>query len=226
MKDHELVIKLTDISKEYVSDEVVTKVLFDVNLSVGRGEFVAIIGPSGSGKSTLLNILGLLDTATSGTYTLNKTDVTKLTEDQQADIRNREIGFVFQSFNLLKRITVLENVIMPAIYRGLSPAEREARARELLQAVGLETQVTKRPNQLSGGQQQRVAIARALMNKPAIILADEPTGNLDSKSGADIMAILKKLNKEGNTIIMITHDKTIASQAERVVSISDGRLHS
>jgi putative ABC transport system ATP-binding protein len=225
MADREVVIKLTNINKEYVSDEVVTKVLFDVNLEVRKGEFVAITGPSGSGKSTLLNILGLLDTASSGSYILNKTDVTSLTEDQQADIRNREIGFVFQSFNLLKRATVLENVVMPAIYRGVGSQDREARALELLKAVGLESQATKNPNQLSGGQQQRVAIARALMNKPALILADEPTGNLDSKSGADIMAIIKKLNKEGNTIIMITHDKTIASQAVRSVSISDGRLH-
>ncbi|CAN5197673.1 ABC transporter ATP-binding protein [soil metagenome] len=224
MPDQEFAIKLTDISKEYASDEIITKVLFHINLSVRHGEFVAIKGPSGSGKSTLLNILGLLDIATTGTYILNKIDVTKLTEDEQSDIRNREIGFVFQSFNLLKRITVLENVIMPSIYRGTEPEVRIARAKEILKSVGREEQRNKRPNQLSGGQQQRVAIARALMNKPAIILADEPTGNLDSKSGADIMAILKDLNKEGNTIIMITHDKAIASNASRSVSISDGRL--
>ncbi len=226
MKEKTLAIQLTDISKEYISDEIVTKVLFENNLSVEKGEFVAITGPSGSGKSTLLNILGLLDTATSGTYILNKTDVTSLTEDEQADIRNKEIGFVFQSFNLLKRITVFENVILPSIYKGSSPEARKERATELLMAVGLENQIYKRPNQLSGGQQQRVAIARALMNEPAIILADEPTGNLDSKSGADIMNILKKLNDEGNTIIMITHDKGIASVAKRSVSISDGRLTS
>ncbi len=226
MKEKLLAIKLTNISKEYLSDEIVTKVLFDVNLTVGKGEFVAITGPSGSGKSTLLNILGLLDTATNGTYILNAIDVTDLSEDGQADIRNREIGFVFQSFNLLKRITVFENVILPSIYKGTPQEEREKRAKELLSAVGLEDQMYKRPNQLSGGQQQRVAIARALMNKPAIILADEPTGNLDSKSGADILSILKKLHKEGNTIIMITHDLGIASQAERIVSISDGRLTS
>jgi putative ABC transport system ATP-binding protein len=226
MKEKTLAIQLTDISKEYISDEIVTKVLFENNLSVEKGEFVAITGPSGSGKSTLLNILGLLDTATSGTYILNKTDVTSLTEDEQADIRNKEIGFVFQSFNLLKRITVFENVILPSIYKGSSPEARKERATELLMAVGLENQIYKRPNQLSGGQQQRVAIARALMNEPAIILADEPTGNLDSKSGADIMNILKKLNDEGNTIIMITHDKGIASVAKRSVSINDGRLTS
>jgi len=226
MKEKTLAIQLTNISKEYISDEIVTKVLFDNNLSVEKGEFVAISGPSGSGKSTLLNILGLLDTATSGTYILNKTDVTSLTEDEQADIRNKEIGFVFQSFNLLKRISVFENVILPSIYKGSSPEARKERATELLKAVGLENQMYKRPNQLSGGQQQRVAIARALMNEPAIILADEPTGNLDSKSGADIMNILKKLNDEGNTIIMITHDRGIASVAKRSVSINDGRLTS
>jgi len=225
MKDQTLAIKLTNISKEYVTEDIVTKVLFGINLVVKKGEFVAITGASGSGKSTLLNILGLLDTASSGTYILNSLDVTALTEDEQADIRNREIGFVFQSFNLLKKISVFENVILPAIYKGSSTQEREGRARELLKAVGLEDQMYKRPNQLSGGQQQRVAIARALMNNPAIILADEPTGNLDSKSGADIMSILKRLNHDGNTIIMITHDKEIASVASRIVVISDGKLN-
>jgi len=225
MKDQTLAIKLTNISKEYVTEDIVTKVLFGINLVVKKGEFVAITGASGSGKSTLLNILGLLDTASGGTYILNSLDVTALTEDEQADIRNREIGFVFQSFNLLKKISVFENVILPAIYKGSSTQEREGRARELLKAVGLEDQMYKRPNQLSGGQQQRVAIARALMNNPAIILADEPTGNLDSKSGADIMSILKRLNHEGNTIIMITHDKEIASVASRIVVISDGKLN-
>ena len=225
MKDQTLAIQLTDISKEYVTEDIVTKVLFGINLIVKKGEFVAITGASGSGKSTLLNILGLLDTASGGTYILNSLDVTALTEDEQADIRNREIGFVFQSFNLLKRISVFENVILPSIYKGSSTEEREGRARELLKAVGLEDQMHKRPNQLSGGQQQRVAIARALMNNPAIILADEPTGNLDSKSGADIMSILKRLNHDGNTIIMITHDKEIASVASRIVVISDGKLN-
>jgi putative ABC transport system ATP-binding protein len=217
-------IQLTDISKDYVTDEITTKVLHAINLEVKKGEFVAITGPSGSGKSTLLNILGLLDSPSQGTYVLNGNDVTKLTEDQQADIRSREIGFVFQSFNLLKRISVLENVVLPAIYSGTDEKVRTERAIELLTLVGLESQVYKKPNQLSGGQQQRVAIARALINDPAIILADEPTGNLDTKSGNDIMAILKKLNQEGNTIIMITHSLELAAQAGSIVHIKDGVL--
>jgi len=224
MKNSGLAIELKNICKEYATEEVITKVLFDISLVVKKGEFVAITGPSGSGKSTLLNILGLLDTTTTGTYILNNIDVTDLTEDQQSDIRNREIGFVFQSYNLLKRSSVLDNVLLPAIYMGTDAKMRVARAIELLTSVGLGEQMYKRPNQLSGGQQQRVAIARALMNKPAIILADEPTGNLDSKSGVDIMNILKDLNAQGNTIIMITHDKNIASIAKRAVTIMDGRL--
>lgn len=224
MKKNDVAIKLTHISKEYLTDEVTTKVLHNVSLTVKRGEFIAISGPSGSGKSTLLNILGLLDLATKGEYILNGIDVTKLTEDEQSNIRSQEIGFVFQSFNLLKRISVLENIILPAIYKGMPPQERTSRAIELLKSVGLEEQIYKKPNQLSGGQQQRVAIARALMNNPALILADEPTGNLDTKSGNDIMQILKSLNKEGNTIIMITHEADIAKQAQRVVYIRDGEL--
>lgn len=223
MKNSEA-IRLTNIDKEYVTDTIVTKILFSISLTVKKGEFIAITGPSGSGKSTLLNIIGLLDTATSGTYILNGQDVTKLTEDEQSDIRNKEIGFVFQSFNLLKRISVLENVILPGIYKGMEQEVREKRAIELLTSVGLEKQIQKKPNQLSGGQQQRVAIARALMNEPAIILADEPTGNLDTASGNDVMAILKSLNKAGNTIIMITHEADIARQAQRTVHIRDGRL--
>jgi len=226
MKNTEFAIDLKNICKEYVTEDVITRVLFDFSLSVKKGEFVAITGPSGSGKSTLLNILGLLDTTTTGTYILNNIDVTDLTEDQQSDIRNREIGFVFQSYNLLKRSSVLDNVLLPAIYLGTDSKIRVARAIELLTSVGLKEQMYKRPNQLSGGQQQRVAIARALMNRPAIILADEPTGNLDSKSGVDIMNILKQLNAQGNTIIMITHDKNIASIATRAVTIRDGRLYS
>lgn len=216
------VISLTDIIKNYESDDVVTKVLHGINIDIKRGEFIAITGPSGSGKSTLLNIIGLLDTASSGHYILNDINVTKLTEDHQAQIRNNEIGFVFQQFNLLKRISVLENVILPAIYSGVKKKEREQRAIDLLTKVGLAEQINKKPNQLSGGQQQRVAIARALMNHPAIILADEPTGNLDTKSGNEIMAILKDLNKQGNTIIMITHEHDIARQAERIIMIKDG----
>lgn len=224
MKTSSYAIQLKDITKNYLSEEVTTKVLHDVSLTVNHGEFIAITGPSGSGKSTLLNILGLLDSSTSGTYVLNGTDVTRLNEDEVADVRNQEIGFVFQSFNLLKNITVLENVILPAIYRGTRVQEREAKAKALLTRVGLENHMYKRPNQLSGGQQQRVAISRALMNDPAILLADEPTGNLDSQAGTEIMKIFRELHKQGNTIIMITHEKDIAKQAERIVFIRDGKI--
>jgi putative ABC transport system ATP-binding protein len=224
MKTKNSVISLNQIVKDYVTDEVVTHVLHGISLEIKHGEFVAIIGPSGSGKSTFLNIVGLLDNATTGTYILNGKDVTQLTENEQARIRNKEIGFVFQQFNLLKRISVIDNVILPAIYSGTPKIQREQQAAELLAKVGLGEQMYKRPNQLSGGQQQRVAIARALMNKPAIILADEPTGNLDTTSGNEIMAILKDLNKQGNTIVMITHEKDIAEQAKRRVGIRDGRL--
>jgi putative ABC transport system ATP-binding protein len=218
------VIQFSEITKEYISDEVVTKVLYGVTFSVKSGEFIAITGPSGSGKSTLLNIIGLLDTATTGQYHLNEKDVTKLSEDEQAAIRNHEIGFVFQQFNLLKRITVLENVILPAIYAGSPELVRVERAKSLLTSVGLGEQMYKKPNQLSGGQQQRVAIARALMNNPSLILADEPTGNLDTRSGDEVMLILKELNKQGNTIIMITHEQDIARQAQRTIHIRDGRI--
>lgn len=217
-------IQLTNITKDYVSDTVVTKVLYGINLTIERGDFVAITGPSGSGKSTMLNIVGLLDTPTTGTYILNNTDVTKLTEDEQSFIRNKEIGFVFQQFNLLKRISVLENVVLPAIYNGTLKKDREARAQDLLTKVGLKEQVYKKPNQLSGGQQQRVAIARALMNNPSLILADEPTGNLDTKSGNEVMGILKELNAAGNTIVIITHEKDIAEQAKYQVNIRDGMI--
>ena len=218
------VIELENIQKDFVSGDVVTKVLQGVYLSVEKGEFLSITGPSGSGKSTLLYIIGLLDTTTRGNYFLNGNDVTKLTEDEQAKYRNREIGFVFQSFNLLQRASVLENVVLPSIYRGTKQIEREAKAKELLGQVGLLEHLAKKPNQLSGGQQQRVAIARALINDPAIILADEPTGNLDSQSGHDVMEIIKKLNTQGHTIIMITHDMNIAKQAKRIIRILDGRI--
>lgn len=221
---HSPIIQLENITKDYITDEIVTKVLHGIDLEIKNGDFIAITGPSGSGKSTLLNILGLLDTATTGKYILNEKDVTKLTEDAQAYIRNKEIGFVFQSFNLLKRISVLENVIMPSIYIGMKNKERESKAIELLTKVGLQDQIRKKPNQLSGGQQQRVAIARALMNQPSIILADEPTGNLDTKSGDEIMEILKDLNKQGNTIIMITHEKDIAEQAKKIITLKDGKI--
>lgn len=218
------VIQLDNIVKDYVSDDVVTKVLHGISLKVHKGDFLAITGPSGSGKSTLLNIIGLLDTATTGTYLFNGHDVTKLKEDHQAHIRSQDIGFIFQSFNLLKRITVLENVILPAIYIGEKPREREKKARELLTQVGLGEHMNKKPNQLSGGQQQRVAIARALMNDPSLVLADEPTGNLDTKSGDEIMALVKDLNKQGRTILMITHEKDIAKQAKKIITLRDGMI--
>lgn len=218
------VIQLTKIVKDYGSEEITTTVLHGINLTIQEGDFIAITGPSGSGKSTLLNILGLLDTATSGTYLLNGKDVTKIKEDEQAYIRNRQIGFVFQSFNLLKRVNVLENVILPAIYTGTKKSARETRTKELLEKVGLKEHIYKQPNQLSGGQQQRVAIARALMNEPSLILADEPTGNLDTKSGNEVMAIVKELNRQGKTIIMITHEQDIAKQAKKTIQIKDGEI--
>jgi putative ABC transport system ATP-binding protein len=218
------VISLTNITKNFGTEDIIIPVLHGISLTIYQGDFMAIVGPSGSGKSTLLTIIGLLDTASTGSYLLHDKDVTKLTEDQQAFVRNREIGFVFQAFNLLQRASVLDNVILPSIYAGTSEKERIARAKDLLTSVGLGEHFNKYPNQLSGGQQQRVAIARALINKPAIILADEPTGNLDSQSGKDIMQIVKQLNKQGNTIVIITHDEHIAKQAQRIIKIQDGKV--
>lgn len=218
------VISLENVTKDYGSDDLIFKVLKGISLTIYKGEFVAIIGPSGSGKSTLLNIVGLLDVATTGRYLLDEKDVTKLSEDQQAYVRNKEIGFVFQSFNLLKRSTVLDNVVLPSVYAGMNKTLREERAKMLLDQVGLGEHIYKMPNQLSGGQQQRVAIARSLMNNPVIILADEPTGNLDSQSGEDIMGILKDLHKNGNTVVIITHDSDIAKQAQRIITIKDGLI--
>lgn len=222
MKNKSSVILLENITKSYNAGDAEIEILHGIFLKISAGEFVSITGPSGSGKSTLLHIIGLLDRATSGRYLLNDNDVTKLSEDKQAFVRNREIGFVFQSFNLLQRTTVQENVVLPAVYAGMKVTERQKRSLELLEKVGLGEHVGKKPNQLSGGQQQRVAIARALMNDPDIILADEPTGNLDSKSGKDVMEVLKSLNKEGKTVVVITHDTNIAKQAQRKISIKDG----
>lgn len=215
-------ITLKNITKDYVSEDLVTNVLKGVNLEVKKGDFLAVTGKSGSGKSTLMNILGLLDTPTKGDYILNGTNVSNMEEDEQAFFRNKEIGFIFQSFNLLPRSTALENVILPAIYAGTAEAERIKHAKELLESVGLGDKINNRPNQLSGGQQQRVAIARSLMNNPNLILADEPTGNLDTKSGDDIMNILKSLNKEGKTVIIITHEPDIASQTKKIVKMQEG----
>jgi len=218
------IIKLADITKDYVTGDITTNVLKGISINVLEGDFIAITGPSGSGKSTLMNIIGLLDVPTHGKYILNGTDTTNFSEDELAFLRNREIGFVFQSFNLLSRSSTLENVILPSIYAGSNKSNRTARARELLTKLGLGERLNNRPNQLSGGQQQRVAIARALMNNPELILADEPTGNLDTKSGQDVMRILKELNDEGKTVVLITHEANIAAQAKKTIKIIDGRI--
>lgn len=224
MKSTNILINLSKITKDYITEDITTNVLKGISLVVNKGDFIAITGRSGSGKSTLMNILGVLDTPTSGDYILNGIDVSKMEEDELAFIRNKEIGFVFQSFNLLSRANALENVILPSIYAGLKPAERNNRAMKILKDLGLEDRMYNKPNQLSGGQQQRVAIARALMNNPELILADEPTGNLDTKSGQDVMNILKELNKEGKTIVLITHEVDIAKHARKIVHIEDGKL--
>ncbi len=224
MKTVNEIIKMVDITKIYDSSDVETVALKDIDFTVNRGDFIAITGRSGSGKSTLMHIIGLLDNPTSGQYILNGTDVSKLKEDELSYQRNREIGFVFQQFNLLPRSTAVENVILPAIYAGVNSKERTEKAVQLLTELGLEDHLSKRPNQMSGGQQQRVAIARALMNDPELILADEPTGNLDTKSGDDVMATLKQLNREGKTIVLITHEHDIALQAKKILSLEDGKL--
>ncbi|CAG0976211.1 sulfonate transport system ATP-binding protein [Anaerolineae bacterium] len=219
----EPVIKIEDIKKIYRMGDIEVSALDGVSLQIQPGEMVAITGPSGSGKSTLMNIIGCLDTPTSGTYILDGTDVSKMSDDEQALVRNRKIGFVFQQFNLLPRTPALDQVELPMVYAGAS--DRKARARAALEAVGLGDRVHHRPNELSGGQQQRVAIARALVNNPSIILADEPTGNLDSRSGVEIMNIFKSLNRDkGLTVILVTHDQNIASQAQRAIRVRDGQI--
>lgn len=218
------IISLQDITKDYKTTDVVTSVLKGISLEIMQGEFIAITGPSGSGKSTLMNIIGLLDVPTTGTYILHGENTIGLTEDKLAFIRNREIGFVFQQFNLLQRQSALENVVLPSIYAGTKTTIREEKAKELLTQLGLRERLYNRPNQLSGGQQQRVAIARALMNDPEVILADEPTGNLDTKSGEDVMGIMKDLHKKGKTIVLITHEQDIANQAERIIHVRDGNI--
>ena len=223
MKNQEL-ISLINITKDYIIGDIVTNVLKGITLKVKKGEFIAITGRSGSGKSTLMNVIGLLDTPTNGRYFLEKTEVSKFNEDELSDLRNKKIGFVFQSFNLLPRATILENIILPGIYAGMDRKTREKRGRDLLLNLGISEHEDKNPNQLSGGQQQRVAIARALMNNPDLILADEPTGNLDTKSGQDVMHLLGKLNKEGKTIILITHEKDIAKHARRTIELVDGKI--
>jgi len=217
-------IKVSNISKVYRSTDVETVALSSVSFDVKDGEFVAIVGASGSGKSTLMHIMGALDKPTSGTYLLDGKNVGELSDDELADIRNKKIGFVFQAFNLLPRITSLRNVMLPMAYGGVPRKERKARATEYLEMVGLSDRISHTSNQLSGGQQQRVAIARALTMDPSIILADEPTGNLASGQGREIMNILKKLNSEGRTIVVITHEDYIAAFAKRTITLSDGKI--
>lgn len=218
-------ITCKNLKKVYKNGDIETEALKGVSFEVKEGEFVAIIGPSGSGKSTLMHILGALDTPTSGTYTLDGQEVSELKDDQLSDLRRNRIGFVFQSFNLLPRTTVLRNVMLPLLYSGIPSKERDKRARKVLESAGLEEKFYDRhSNQLSGGQIQRVAIARALINKPAIILADEPTGNLDTKNSHLVMEAFRKLNKKGHTIIVITHEDEVAAFADRVISIRDGEI--
>ncbi len=217
-------IEIRDMCKIYNPGENEVRALDHVDLQIDRHEFVAIIGQSGSGKSTLMNMLGCLDVPTSGTYYLNGQDVSHLTDDELSDIRNREIGFIFQGFNLIANMTALENVELPLIYRGVPKKEREELSRTALKKVGLEKRMDHKPSEMSGGQQQRVAIARAIAQAPPVILADEPTGNLDSGSTKEIMGILKDLHKEGRTVILITHDNEIAARAKRIIRIMDGKI--
>jgi putative ABC transport system ATP-binding protein len=218
------VIEIHDIVKNYQVGSVIVQALRSLSVTIDRNEYVAIMGPSGSGKSTLMNLIGCLDTPTSGSYNLNGIDVSKMEDNMLAEIRNKEIGFIFQTFNLLPRYTALENVTLPLIYAGVPKAEREKVAIDTLQQVGLGDRMTHKPNELSGGQRQRVAIARALVNTPSIILADEPTGNLDSKTSVDIMGLLDEIHRLGNTVILVTHEEDIAKHAARIIRLIDGMV--
>jgi putative ABC transport system ATP-binding protein len=220
------IIQLRNIVRNYYVGSETVRALRSINLSIKKNEFVALMGPSGSGKSTLMNILGCLDTPSSGQCFLNGNDVSKLNDNQLAEIRNKEIGFVFQTFNLLPRSTALENVILPQIYAGIGKAQRFDRATQVMNSVGLGDRTHHKPNELSGGQRQRVAIARALVNNPSIILADEPTGNLDSKTTIEIMNLIKDIHKAGNTIIVVTHEEDIARHAHRIIRLFDGEVAS
>lgn len=217
-------IEVADLTKRYMMGSEEVWALDGVTLTVEEGEYVAVMGPSGSGKSTLMNMLGCLDTPTHGTYHLRGEDVSTFSDDELAEIRNREIGFVFQTFNLLPRVNCLRNAELPLIYAGVSRTDRRERAAEALRSVGLGDRLDHRPNELSGGQRQRVATARALVNRPALLLADEPTGNLDSETGAEIMALLESLHRRGNTILLVTHEDDIAHHARRIIHLRDGRL--
>jgi putative ABC transport system ATP-binding protein len=219
-----MLIDIRDITKFYDMGEERVRALDGVSLGVERGEYVAVMGPSGSGKSTLMNLVGCLDTPTSGSYILNGREVARMTDDELAQIRNQEIGFVFQTFNLLPRTNALQQVELPLVYTGVPKKERHERAVKALQAVGLGDRMGHHPNELSGGQRQRVAVARALINNPSILLADEPTGNLDSQTGAEIMTLFDELNSRGNTIILVTHEEDIAAHARRIVRLRDGKI--
>lgn len=220
------VIEIHNITRDFPLGQEIIKVLKGIDLEIEKGEYVAFMGPSGSGKSTLMNLLGCLDTPTSGQYILNGQDVSKMTDDELAEIRNKEIGFVFQTFNLLPRTTALENVALPMVYAGFSKAERKTRAEEVLTNVGLADRMDHKPNQLSGGQRQRVAVGRALVNKPSIILADEPTGNLDSKTSLEIMHLFDEIHAAGNTVILVTHEEDVANHAHRIIRLRDGLVES
>ncbi|WP_299439669.1 ABC transporter ATP-binding protein [uncultured Aquimarina sp.] len=222
----ENVIDIKGIIRNFQLGQETVYVLKSIDLEIKRGEYLAIMGPSGSGKSTLMNLLGCLDTPTDGTYNLNGNDVSKMTDDELADIRNKEIGFVFQTFNLLPRTTALDNVALPMVYAGISKKDRNARAEQVLTDVGLADRMDHKPNQLSGGQRQRVAVGRALVNKPSIILADEPTGNLDSKTSLEIMQLLDDIHAAGNTVIVVTHEEEVAEHAHRVIRLRDGMIES
>jgi len=218
------IIRLEKISKYYHVGSEIVKALQEIDISINKNEFVAMMGPSGSGKSTLMNVLGCLDTPTNGHYYLNNMDVSKMTDNELAEIRNKEIGFIFQTFNLLPRSTALENVMLPLVYAGVSKQERIRRAKETLASVQLADRMNHKPNELSGGQRQRVAVARALVNNPSLILADEPTGNLDSKTSAEIIGLLEEIHRMGNTIVLVTHEEDIAEHAHRIIRLRDGKV--
>jgi putative ABC transport system ATP-binding protein len=222
----EKIIEVREIAREYSIGNQLVKALQSVSVTIDKNEYVALMGPSGSGKSTLMNILGCLDTPTRGEYILNKQRVSQLSDDELAEIRNKEIGFVFQTFNLLPRYSALDNVALPLVYAGMKRSDRNERAKEVLELVGLKDRMDHKPNELSGGQRQRVAVARALVNKPSIILADEPTGNLDSKTSYEIMALFDEIHQNGNTVILVTHEEDIAQHARRIVRLMDGLVES